>query len=149
MDVSRSSRTILINGLLLILTGLLFGLVIPMTPFPRLALTAHVEFEVNGFLISILAVVLYAVPNRVGKSSFAVMVLAVALTWIMLFSEAGNAWWGTNQTLPIAAGLAGAKGGTAWQELFVKLSHIIASVGLITAWVLLIIGIWREKPSAA
>lgn len=145
MELSGSKRTILINGLGMILTGLLFGLVIPMAPFPRLALAAHIQFEVNGFLVSILGLVLLAVPNKVGRRSLTFMLIAIALTWIMVISEVGNAWWGTNQTLNIAASQAGAVGGKAWQELFVKLSHILASIGLITAWILLLVGLGKGK----
>jgi hypothetical protein len=59
-------------------------------------------------------------------------------------SEAANAWWGTKDTLPIAAGLAGASGGAPWQERVVALTHLAAGVGLIVAWTLLVIGFLRS-----
>ena len=61
-------------------------------------------------------------------------------------SEVANAWWGTTQTLPIAASQAGATGGEPWQELVVKLTHIGAALALIIAWSLLVVGFLKHAP---
>jgi hydroxylaminobenzene mutase len=143
MTVTTRGRRILVHGLTLVLAGLVWGLVVPLTPFPRLALTAHIQFEVNGLLVIALATLLLTVPHRVGPRSLAVMQLAAWLIWLLVLSEVANAWWGTNQTLPIAASQAGATGGAPWQELVVKLTHIAGGIGLIAAWTLLIIGFVR------
>lgn len=143
MSVHSSSRQILIQGLMLVLVGLVWGIVVPHTPYPRLALGAHIQLVTNGLLIIVLAVLLLTLPHRVGRRSLWVMLMAVALTWAMGLSEVANAWWGTIQMLPIAAAQAGATGGTAWQELVVKLTHIGAGLGLIAAWSLLLIGFLR------
>src|SRR5579863_10117270 len=113
MSVQKVAKQILILGMALILTGLVWGLVVPHTPYPRLALTAHVQFESNGMLIVILALLLMSLRHRVGTKSAFVMVVAAWLTWLMALSEVANAWWGTNQLLPIAAAQAGARGGAA------------------------------------
>ena len=144
MRVERGGRQILIHGLLLIFVGLLWGLVVPNTPHPRLALGAHVQFESNGVLLLVLALLLLKLPHGVGPKSMAAMVAAAWLTWPMALSEAANAWWGTTEMLPIAAAQAGATGGEAWQELIVKLTHIVAGIGLIVAWGLLIGGFVRN-----
>jgi Na+/proline symporter len=78
---------------------------------------------------------------------FGVMLLATWLTWVMAFSEAANAWWGTLQPLSIAASQAGATGGEPWQELVLKLTHIGAGLGLIIAWSLLVIGFIKQASS--
>ncbi len=83
---------------------------------------------------------LLTVPNRVGTKSVGVMLLSAWLTWAMILSQVANAWWGTNQMLPIAAEQAGATGGQPRQELVVKLAHIAAGLGLLVAWTLLVIG---------
>jgi (hydroxyamino)benzene mutase len=140
MSVNKINRQILIHGLFLVLFGLVWGLVIPHTPYPRLALGAHIQFETNGMLFIIMALLLIKVPHQVGIKSVWVMLASVWLTWLMALSEAANAWWGTTQMLPISANQAGALGGTAWQELLVKLTHIAAGLGLIVAWTLLIVG---------
>lgn len=145
MSIQSGSQHVLIHGMALVLVGLVWGLVVPHTPYPRLALGAHIQFVTNGMLIIVLAVLLLKLPNRVGPKSVWVMVLAAWLTWPMALSEAANAWWGTTQMLPIVASQAGATGGQAWQELLVKLSHIAAGLGLIAAWALLLAGFVRTQ----
>ena len=146
MSVHSGSRQLLIHGLMLVLVGLVWGLVVPNTPYPRLALGAHIQFVTNGMLFIALATLLLAVPHRVGRTSVRVMLLAVWLTWAMALSEVANAWWGTIQMLPLAAAQAGATGGAPWQELVVKLAHIGAGLGLIVAWSLLVVGFVKRAP---
>jgi hydroxylaminobenzene mutase len=146
MSVHSGSRQILIHGLMLVLVGLLWGLVVPNTPYPRLGLGAHIQFETNGMLFIVLATLLLALPHRVGSTSVWVMLLAAWLTWAMALSEVANAWWGTTQMLPIAAAQAGASGGAPWQELIVKLTHVAAGLGLIVAWSLLVVGFVKRAP---
>jgi hydroxylaminobenzene mutase len=140
MNVASGAKQILINGMVLILAGLLWGLAVPHTPYPRLALSAHIGFEGSGLLYIVLAILLLKLPHRVGRKSIWVMLLSVWLTWVMMMSEIANAWWGTIQILPIAAQQAGATGGTPGQELIVKLAHIVGGLVMIVAWTLLIIG---------
>ena len=147
MSFHKISRQILIHGLFLVLVGLVWGLVVPHTPYPRLALGAHIQFETNGMLFIIMALLLIKVPHNVGLKSVWVMLAAVWLTWLMALSEAANAWWGTTQMLPISANQSGALGGTVWQELIVKLTHIAAGLGLIAAWSLLIVGFVKNVES--
>jgi (hydroxyamino)benzene mutase len=148
MSVQDRSRQILIHGLALVMAGLLWGFVVPHTPYPRLALDAHIELVSNGLLIIVLAALLLKLPHQVGPKSVAIMLLSVWLIWPMALSEVANAWWGTTQILPIAAHEAGATGGAAWQELMVKLTHIIGGLGLVVAWALLIAG-FLKKPVAS
>lgn len=144
-QVQDRGRQILIQGLLLVMAGLLWGFIVPHTPHPRLALGAHIQFVTNGLLIIVMAMLLLKLPHSVGPTSAGVMLLAACLTWPMALSEAANAWWGTTQMLPIAAGQAGATGGQAWQELVVKVSHIAAGLGLVLAWGLLVAGFLRKS----
>ena len=58
MSIHSGSRQILIHGMVLVLVGLLWGLVVPATPHPRLALGAHIQFETNGMLFIVLATAL-------------------------------------------------------------------------------------------
>jgi hypothetical protein len=149
MSVRRGGRQILIHGLLMVLVGLVWGLMVPNTPYPRLALGAHIQFVENGLLFVVLATLLLALPHRIGRSSVWVMVLAAWLTWSMALSEIANAWWGTNHVLPIAARQGGATGGAPWQESIVTLSHIGAALALIAAWALLVIGFLRTAEGSA
>src|SRR5258707_7002530 len=108
MNVHGGSRQILIHGAVLVLVGLVWGLVVPGTPHPRLALGAHIQFVTNGMLFIVLAPALLALPHSVGLKSVWVMVMAAWLTWATALSEVANSWWGTTQTLPTAASQAGA-----------------------------------------
>lgn len=147
MSVHGGSRQILIHGMALILAGLVWGLVILGTRFPRLALGAHIQFVTNGLLFMVLATVLLALPHGVGIRSIWAMVVAACLTWGMAVSEVANAWWGTTQMLPISASQAGAVGADSWQEMIVSLTHISAGLGLIVAWALLLIGFLKKAPT--
>ncbi len=148
MSIHSGSRQILIHGMVLVMLGLLWGLAVPGTPHPRLALGAHIQFMTNGMLFIVLATALLALPHSVGLKSVRVMVVAAWLTWGMALSEVANSWWGTAQMLPIAASQAGASGGEAVQELIVSIAHIAGGLGLICAWVLLLVGFLKQPASA-
>jgi hypothetical protein len=148
MTEQSGSRHILFNGLALVLAGLVWGIFVPSTPFPRLALGAHVQFVENGMLLIVLAALLLTLPHNVGHKSIVVMVTTAWLTWAMALSEVANAWWGTRQTLPIAAGQAGASGGAGWQETIITVTHMGAGLMLILAWALLIVGFATRSSSA-
>jgi len=147
MNIQNRARQILIHGLALVLAGIVWGLVIPHTPFPRLALSAHIQAVLNGMLFILMAVLLLTLPHKVSARSALVMLVAVCLTWLTVISEIANAWWGTSESLSIAAKEAVAIGGTVWQEQFVKLTHIPAILGLIVAWILLIAGFVNKTTS--
>jgi hypothetical protein len=87
MTIRGGSRQLLMHGMVLVLVGLVWGLVVPDTPYPRLTLGAHIQFVSNGMLFIVQATSLLALPNRVGLKSIWVMVLAAWLTWTMALSE--------------------------------------------------------------
>jgi (hydroxyamino)benzene mutase len=145
MSIPTGGKQILIHGLALILAGLVWGFAPPLTPYPRLALGAHIQFVTNGMLLVLLGILLLKLPHSVGHKAVWVMVVTAWLTWPMALSEAANAWWGANQILPIAAKQAGAVGATPWQELVVKLCHLPAALSLILSWTLLIVGFVKHR----
>ncbi len=149
MSVRGGSRQILIHGMVLVLVGLVWGLVVPGTPYPRLALGAHIQLVMNGMLFIVLATAMLTLTHNVGPKSIWVMVVSVWLTWAMAMSEVANSWWGTTKTLSIAASQAGATGGEPWQELVVTLTHMAAGLGLIIAWALLVVGFLKNASSQA
>lgn len=148
VTIQLGGKQILTHGLALVLAGLLWGFGPPLTPYPRLAVGAHIQFEMNGLLFAVLGILLLQLPHRVGGKAVWVMVASAWLTWLMALSEVANAWWGASQILPIAAKQAGAAGAAPWQELVVKLCHISAALGLILSWVLLIIGFAKDGERA-
>lgn len=147
MQIQSRARQILIHGLALVLVGIVWGLAIPHTPFPRLALSAHIQAVLNGMLFTLMAVLLLTLPHKVSARSALIMLIAAWLTWLTVISEIANAWWGTAESLAIAAQQAGASGAAVWQEQFVKLTHIPAIFGLIVAWILLIAGFVKKPDS--
>jgi len=148
MTIQTGGKQILIHGLALILAGLFWGFAPSVTPYPRLAVGAHIQFETNGLLFVVLSILLLRLPHRVGGKAVWVIVVSAWLTWLMALSEVANSWWGAKQMLPVAAGQAGAAGAALWQEFVVKLCHIPAALGLILSLLLLIIGFVRH-PAAA
>src|SRR5690349_17655373 len=98
---TTGGRQILIHGLAFIFAGLVWGLVVPHTPFPRLALGAHIQFMSSGLLFLIVAMLLLKLDHRVGRKSLLVIILSAWLVWPMALSEVANSWWGTTQMLPI------------------------------------------------
>lgn len=149
MKVHVGGRQVLLHGMLLVFVGLAWGLVVPGTPFPRLALGAHIQLSTNGMLLMVMATALLALPHRVGPKSVRVMVVTAWATWAMALSEVANSWWGTIKMLPLAAREAGATGGEPWQELVVGAAHVVAGVLLIVSWALLVVGFMKRPPGAA
>lgn len=147
MTVQSSARRVLIHGLALILVGLLWGLAVPHTPFPRLALGAHIQFVLNGAFLMILAIAVLKLDHAMGLWSARVFLLSAWLMWPMALSEAANAWWGTSKMLPIAAGQAGATGAAPWQEGLLQITHISAGLTAIVAVLLILIGFIRATGS--
>ena len=148
MTIQTGGKQILLQGMALILAGLLWGFAPSLTPYPRLAVGAHIQFETNGLLFVVLGILLLKLPHSAGDKAVWVIVVSAWLTWLMALSEVANAWWGTSRMLPIAAKQAGAAGAAPWQELVVKLCHIPAALGLILSWGLLIIGFVKHPEPA-
>jgi hydroxylaminobenzene mutase len=145
MTIQTGGKQILIHGLALVLAGLVLGFAPPLTPYPRLAVGAHIQFETNGLLFVVLGILVLRLPHFAESGAVRAIVVSAWLTWFMASSEVANAWWGTNQLLPVAARQAGAAGGAPWQELVVKLCHVPAALSLILSFVLLIIGVASHR----
>ena len=128
--------------------GLLFGFAVPFTPYPRLGLTAHIQFAVEGTMVVAAGLLLNARPFSRSPSSSSpgdecggdgrrvvdylgpwqrrVVYWGVAGIWVTLLSEVANAWWGTQLILKIAhgaAGLTGTRPAEVWMERVVAVAH--------------------------
>lgn len=146
MDMTHlpQSRQLALNGVLLILVGLFGGIAVAGAPFPRLMLTAHIQFMVNG-MVSIFAALLLQSALSTPKRGVSLIVWGHYSLWLVCLSEVAGAFWGSNKTLPIAAAQAGAPGSEAWQEALIKICHVIPSLLLIVAWALLLQGTAAHK----
>ena len=47
MTIQTGGKQILIHGLALVLAGLVWGFAPPLTPYPRLAVGAHIQFAAS------------------------------------------------------------------------------------------------------
>jgi hypothetical protein len=133
--------SLLRHGSGLIGFGLLFGFVVPLTPYPRLGLTAHIQFAVEGTMVVAAGALLSSKPflNTAGATldkrvvdcltprQQKVVYYGMTGIWVTLLSEAANAWWGTQWVLPIAHAAAGLAGGSGpaevWMERVVSVAH--------------------------
>jgi hydroxylaminobenzene mutase len=138
------SRSNLRQGSLYMLIGLVWGLVVPAAPFPRLALGAHIQLTTHGLMFLVGGLV---IPHLLlGSNGIAsrILIAAPRLTWLVMLSEMANGWWGTAKTLPIAAAQAGATGGTPWQESLVAAAHVGGALVLITYWGVILVDLSRN-----
>jgi (hydroxyamino)benzene mutase len=143
----RVSRSNLRQGAALMMVGLIWGVVVPATPYPRLALGAHIQLTGSGVMFLVAGLVISHLGLGAGTLSGGILTAGPWFTWPMALSEMANAWWGTRNMLPIAAQQAGASGGHAWQEHTVSAAHMVAAVVLIAYWGTILFGLFR-KPSA-
>lgn len=145
----RQAHLLAANGATLIFVGLLCGLIIPAAAYPRLMLTAHIQFLVNGMVSLFAGLLLKTSLATVGRWGGTLVVAAHVATWAVCLSEVGAAFSGANKTLPIAAGQAGASGAAEWQETLVLVCHMIPAVLLIAAWGVLVFQMLSKRNQAA
>ncbi len=145
-ELSHVSRSNLRQGAVYMLVGLVWGMVIPASPFPRLALGAHLQLTTHGVMFLVAGLVILHLPFARGGVSAKILIAGPWLTWGVMLTEMANGWWGARKTLPIAAGQAGAVGAEPWQETIVTVAHLIGAVVLIVYWGVIVAGLFR-KPS--
>lgn len=126
------------------LVRLIWGMVVPATPFPRLALTAHIQLTANGIMFLVAVLVILRLPIVKSGVSAKIIVAGPWLTWPVMLTEMVNAWWGARKMLPIAAGQAGAVGAQPWQETSVTVAHLIGALVLIVYWGVILAGLFRS-----
>jgi hydroxylaminobenzene mutase len=143
IELSQASRSNLRQGALYMLVGLLWGMVIPASTFPRLALGAHIQLTGHGVMFLVAGLVMQHL--RLAKSGWSKRILIAGpwLTWPVMMTEMANGWWGARKTLPIAAEQAGATGAEPWQEVILTLSHLVGAVILVVYWGVIVVGLFR------
>jgi len=138
------SRSNLRQGAVYLTVGLVWGIVIPASPFPRLALGAHLQLTTHGVMFLVAGLVILHHPFAKGGVSEKILIAGPWLTWPVMLTEMANGWWGARKTLPIAAGQAGAIGAEPWQETMVMVAHLIGAVVLIVYWGVIVAGLFRK-----
>jgi hydroxylaminobenzene mutase len=148
-DLIHVSRSNLRQGVVYMMVGLIWGVAIPATPFPRLALGAHIQLIVTGVMFLVAGLVILHLPRTTGSVSAKILLAGPWLGWPAMLTEMANAWWGTRNVLPIAAEQAGATGSGPWQEGIVTVAHVLGSVVLLVYWGTILVGLFRKPTMPA
>ncbi|KAK9374809.1 uncharacterized protein V1513DRAFT_444453 [Lipomyces chichibuensis] len=143
---SIAARLLLRSGVSLQLFGLVWGLIIPLTPFPKLGLTAHIQSMAQGTMV-LGAGLLLEQPNLLNLSALELKIVSwgFCLVWASIAAQCFNAFWGTNQILPIAAAAAGATGAEPWKEQIITQTLHIAGFGLMGSFAVLVRALFKEQ----
>ncbi|KAK9312751.1 hypothetical protein V1522DRAFT_411608 [Lipomyces starkeyi] len=145
-----TALSLLRSGVSLQLFGLVWGLVIPVTPFPKLALTAHIQSMAQGAMV-LGAGVLLRQPNLLNLSAFELRIVwwGFGLAWAAIAAQCFNAFWGTNQMLQLAAAAAGATGAEPWKEQIMTQTLYVAGLGIIGSFAVLVRALFKDKEQNA
>ncbi|KAM0250738.1 hypothetical protein ACHAQJ_008493 [Trichoderma viride] len=159
---SKLPLTLIRHGGGLIGFGVLFGFLIPLVPYARLGLTAHIQFCVQGGMVLATGLVLQSDPlgsssngdipkqsvrlaERLSWWQKQVIYLGCTGIWVTLLAEAANAWWGTRWVLPIAhqaAGLTGSDLAPRWKEIVMVATHWPFTPPLALVWPIILSKLW-------
>ena len=89
-DLFQVSRSNLRQGTVYMLVGLVWGMVIPASPFPRLALGAHIQLTAHGVMFLVAGLVILHLPKATGRLSATILTAGPWLTWPVMLSEMAN-----------------------------------------------------------
>ncbi len=131
------------------MVGLLWGMAIPKTPFPRLALNAHLQLTGHGVMFLLAGLVILRLGLGQSGVSRVILLAAPWLTWLQMFSAMVNAWWGAHNILPLAAQAAGAGGAAPWQESVVSGAHLLGALVMLLYWGTILGGLFRGETPAS
>ncbi len=139
--MDNAKRRLMWHGMFLFLLGLLTGLIEPHFINPRMGLAAHLEGILNGiFLIALGAI---WVEVNLGHG------LKTAAYWLVLYGTYANwavttsaAIFGTGALSPITAP---GRSALPWQESLVTVGFISVGLTIITATVLVLYGLRRDR----
>lgn len=127
------------------LLGLLTGLAVPAFPYPRLALSSHLEALMNGMVLMILGLVWehLALSRRWRTLAFRAAIYGAFANWI---GTGLSGLWGGTQFLPQAAGGQMAAPG---QAAVIDALLITLALADILALTLVVLGLLRRQPGLA
>ncbi|HEX3553226.1 MAG TPA: hydrogenase [Thermoanaerobaculia bacterium] len=133
------SHRLLFAGILLFFLALLTGLALPIIPYPKLGLGAHLTGLMNGMFLVLLGLLWsrLVLSARAASLTFGLVVYAAYANWI--FSLLGSIL-GTGHFTPQASG-----GQTAapWKELLVGAGLVTLALAMAAGCILLLVGLRR------
>jgi len=133
------SRRLLFGGVLLFFLGLLTGLLLPILPYPRLGLGAHMTAVMNGMFLVLLGLLWdrLVLSARAASLAFGLILYATYANWA--FSLLG-AILGTGKFTPLAAD---GRLALPWKEALVGAGLVTLAIAMVTACILLLYGLRR------
>jgi len=145
MQVKNRRHQLISAGILLFLTGLVFGLIFPRLANPRMGLSAHLLALQGGMYLIILGLIW-------GEMSLSPW-LGKAIVWLALYGNYGNfisnvlsAAWATTRLQPI---FGSGHPQSDRKEFIVSFGLISISVAVIAANILVLWGLYRKKVEGA
>ena len=141
MDDQSAKRNLVLQGMVLILLGLLTGFTISNTRNPRVAMASHVEALMGGMLLLTIGGIAWDYAQLGKRGARIVQLLLFYSSYANWFFLLLSAVWGTGKMLPIAA-----KGyrGTDFQELICSAGLGSSALAILCAMITLLVGI-RNK----
>jgi len=138
-----TGKYVILHGFAMMLTSLLWGTIIPLCTYPRMALLAHIEMGVYGMYFVIIGIMIYQSIIVITSDStiiHRIIQYSASSTWLMFLAQCYSAVTGAGiSVLPIAMKQANpnAKGGTAIEEIYMQFSHFIPGGIMIVAFMIL------------
>lgn len=145
----RVSRSNLRQGAIYMMVGLLWGMAVPETPFPRLALGAHLQLTGHSVMFLVAGLVILRLGLGQGRASRVILLAGPWLTWPLMLSAMANAWWGAHNIVPLAAQAAGARGAAPWQEAVVSGAALLGALVMLLYWGTILSGLFGRPAAAA
>ena len=96
-DLADVSRSNLRQGAVYMLVGLVWGMMIPASAYPRLALGAHIQLTAHGVMFLVAGLVILHLPIVKSGVSAKILIAGPWLTWPVMLTEMANAWWGRSE----------------------------------------------------
>jgi len=124
-------------------------MIVQDTPYPRLALTAHIQFMAVGAMVLLAGILLHQTSLiEIGAVQSRIVYWGLTGCWVVIGFECVNVFWGTKAILPLAVSLAGAEGAATWQEQIMTAAQILPSTEVIIAIGVLMYGVFAQKKDA-
>jgi hypothetical protein len=101
---ASTALSLVCSGVCLQLFGLIWGMVVGLTPYPRLALTAHIQFMAEGAMVLLIGLVLLQTSIiSISARQCRIVYWGLAGVWVVTVAECVNSFWGTKEFLPIVS----------------------------------------------
>jgi hypothetical protein len=101
---SKTALGLVRSGVALQLAGLLWGIVVHLTRYPGLGLTAHIQFMAEGAMVLLVGILLCQ-SSIIDISALECQIVfwGFAGVWVVMAANCANAYWGAKNIMPIVS----------------------------------------------